>query len=299
MWPELNPAYLAWLGGLLGLLVGSFLNVVIHRLPLIMQAQWTRECAELTGQSSALLTPGTSGLPELTHVPAALSLSLPRSACPHCSHTIAWHENIPVLSYLRLRGKCSACGQAYGLRYPLVELFTDVLFYGCVLRWGASYTSLAWCGFSAAILTLALIDWDSTLLPDEITLPLLWAGLIAAALQINPGVSLVHAFWGAVGGYMSLWLVYQAFKLITGKEGMGYGDFKLFAAMGAWLGWTALLPMILLASMAGAVVGLVLKYRARLRDGAYLPFGPFLAASALLMMVWGPVDVLLYLGLAL
>jgi leader peptidase (prepilin peptidase)/N-methyltransferase len=299
MWPELNPAYLALLGGLLGLLVGSFLNVVIHRLPLIMQAQWARECAELTGQSSAPLTPGKSGLPELTQEPAALSLSLPRSACPHCSHTLAWHENIPVLSYLRLRGKCSACGKAYGLRYPLVELFTAVLFYGCVLRWGASYTSLAWCGFSAALLTLALIDWDSTLLPDEITLPLLWAGLIAAALQINPGVSLVHAFWGAVGGYMSLWLVYQAFKLITGKEGMGYGDFKLFAALGAWLGWTALLPMILLASVAGAVVGLVLKYRARLRDGAYLPFGPFLAASALLMMVWGPVDVLLYLGLAL
>ncbi len=299
MWPELNPAYLALLGGLLGLLVGSFLNVVIHRLPLIMQAQWARECAELTGESTASLTPGKSGLPELTQEPAALSLSLPRSACPHCSHTLAWHENIPVLSYLRLRGKCSACGRAYGIRYPLVELFTGVLFYGCVLRWGVSYSALAWCGFSAALLTLALIDWDSTLLPDQITLPLLWAGLIAAALQINPGVSLVHAFWGAVGGYLSLWLVYQAFKLITGKEGMGYGDFKLFAALGAWFGWTALLPMILLASVAGAAVGLVLKYRAQLREGGYLPFGPFLAASALLMMVWSPVDVLLYLGLAL
>ena len=299
MWPELSPVYLALLGGLLGLMVGSFLNVVIYRLPLMMQAQWARECAELTGQSATAAPPGKHGNSEPIQEPEPLSLSLPRSRCPHCGHNIAWHENIPVLSYLRLRGKCSACGQAYGLRYPLVELFTAVLFYGCVLRWGATYTSLAWCGFSAALLTLALIDWDSTLLPDEITLPLLWAGLIAAALQINPGVSLVHAFWGAVGGYMSLWLVYQAFKLITGKEGMGYGDFKLFAALGAWLGWTALLPMILLASVAGAVVGLVLKYRARLRDGAYLPFGPFLAASALLMMVWGPVDVLLYLGLAL
>jgi leader peptidase (prepilin peptidase)/N-methyltransferase len=299
MWPELNPAYLALLGGLLGLMVGSFLNVVVHRLPRMMQAQWARECAELTGESTAALTPGKSGLPVPTLESAALSLSQPRSHCPYCKHTLAWHENIPVLSYLRLRGKCSACGKAYGLRYLMVELFTAVLFYACVLSWGASYTALAWCGFSAALLTLALIDWDSTLLPDEITLPLLWAGLIAAALQINPGVSLVHAFWGAVGGYMSLWLVYHAFKLITGKEGMGYGDFKLFAALGAWLGWTALLPMILLASMAGAVVGLVLKYRARLRDGAYLPFGPFLAASALLMMVWGPVDVLLYLGLAL
>jgi len=299
MWPELNPAYLAWLGGLLGLMVGSFLNVVVHRLPRIMQAQWARECAELTGESSAALNPVKSGLPVPALESAALSLSQPRSHCPNCKHTLAWHENIPVLSYVLLRGKCSACGKAYGLRYPLVELFTGVLFYGCVLRWGVSYTALAWCGFLAALLTLALIDWDSTLLPDEITLPLLWAGLIAAALQINPGVSLVHAFWGAVGGYMSLWLVYHAFKLITGKEGMGYGDFKLFAALGAWLGWTALLPMILLASVSGAVVGLVLKYRARLRDGAYLPFGPFLAASALLMMVWGPVDVLRDLGLTL
>jgi leader peptidase (prepilin peptidase)/N-methyltransferase len=289
MWPELSPAYLAWLGGLLGLIVGSFLNVVIHRLPLMMQAQWASECAEFTAQST------TAGTPE----PAPLSLSLPRSRCPHCSHNIAWHENIPLLSYLLLRGKCSACGRAYGMRYPLVELFTGVLFYGCVLRWGVSYSALAWCGFSAALLTLALIDWDSTLLPDQITLPLLWAGLIAAALQINPGVSLNHAFWGAVGGYLSLWLVCQAFKLITGKEGMGYGDFKLFAALGAWFGWTALLPMILLASVAGAAVGLVLKYRAQLREGGYLPFGPFLAASALLMMVWSPVDVLRYLSLAL
>jgi len=289
MWPELSPAYLAWLGGLLGLMVGSFLNVVIHRLPLMMQAQWASECAEFTAQST------TAGTPE----PAPLSLSMPRSACPHCGHNIPWHENIPVLSYLRLRGKCSACGKGYGLRYPLVELFTGVLFYGCVLRWGASYTSLAWCGFSAALLTLALIDWDTTLLPDEITLPLLWGGLIAAALQINPGVSLIDAFWGAVGGYLSLWLVYHAFKLITGKEGMGYGDFKLFAALGAWFGWTALLPMILMASVAGAAVGLVLKHRAQLRDDAYLPFGPFLAASALLMMAWGPADFVRYLGLAL
>ena len=299
MWPELSPVYLAWLGGLSGLMVGSFLNVVIHRLPLIMQAQWARDCAELTGKSTAGFTPAKSGPTLPTLESAVLSLSQPRSRCPHCKHTLAWHENIPVLSYVLLRGKCSACGQAYGLRYPLVELFTGVLFYGCVLRWGASYTALAWCGFLAALLTLALIDWDSTLLPDEITLPLLWAGLIAAALQINPGVSLIDAFWGAVGGYLSLWLVYHAFKLITGKEGMGYGDFKLFAALGAWFGWTALLPMILLASVSGAVVGLVLKYRDRLRDGAYLPFGPFLAASALLMMVWGPLDVLRDLGLAL
>jgi leader peptidase (prepilin peptidase)/N-methyltransferase len=228
-----------------------------------------------------------------------LSLSQPRSRCPHCGHPIAWHENIPVLSYLLLRGKCSACGAGYGPRYLLVELFTGVLFYVCVLRWGCTLTALAWCGLCAALLTLALIDWDTTLLPDDITLPLLWSGLVVAALQVNPGVSLADAFWGAVGGYLSLWLVYQAFKLVTGKEGMGYGDFKLFAALGAWFGWTALVPIILLASLAGAVVGLLLKRFSQLREGGYLPFGPFLAGAGLLMLGWGPSAVLRWLGLAL
>ena len=293
MWSELSLPSLAWLAGLLGLMVGSFLNVVIHRLPLMMQAEWARECAEFAGQTA---TPAQTAQAVETPV---LSLSHPRSRCPHCGHPIAWHENIPVLSYLLLRGKCSSCGAGYGLRYLLVELFTGVLFYVCVLRWGGTLTALAWCGLCAALLTLALIDWDTTLLPDDITLPLLWSGLIVAALQVNPGVSLADAFWGAVGGYLSLWLVYQAFKRVTGKEGMGYGDFKLFAALGAWFGWTALVPIILMASLVGAVVGLLLKRFSQLREGGYLPFGPFLAGAGLLMMGWGPAAVLRWLGLTL
>ena len=180
-----------------------------------------------------------------------------------------------------------------------MELFTGVLFYVCVLRWGGTLTALAWCGFCAALLSLALIDWDTTLLPDDITMPLLWSGLTLAALQVNPGVSLSDAFWGAVGGYLSLWLVYQAFKRVTGKEGMGYGDFKLFAALGAWFGWTGLVPIILLASLVGAAVGLVLKRFSQLREGGYLPFGPFLAGAGFLMLGWGPAAVLRWLGLAL
>ena len=290
MWPELSLQSLAWLAGLLGLMIGSFLNVVIHRLPLMMQAEWARECAEFSGQTDT---------PAQPVVAPALTLSRPRSRCPHCGHPIAWHENIPVLSYLLLRGKCSSCGTGYGPRYLLVELFTGVLFYVCVLRWGGTLTALAWCGLCAALLTLALIDWDTTLLPDDITLPLLWSGLVVAALQVNPGVSLADAFWGAVGGYLSLWLVYQAFKLVTGKEGMGYGDFKLFAALGAWFGWTGLVPIILLASLVGAAVGLVLKRFSQLREGGYLPFGPFLAGAGFLMLGWGPAAVLRWLGLAL
>ena len=290
MWPELSLQSLAWLAGLLGLMIGSFLNVVIHRLPLMMQAEWARECAEFSGQTDTQAQPV---------VAPALTLSRPRSRCPHCGHPIAWHENIPVLSYLLLRGKCSSCGTGYGPRYLLVELFTGVLFYVCVLRWGGTLTALAWCGFCAALLSLALIDWDTTLLPDDITMPLLWSGLTLAALQVNPGVSLSDAFWGAVGGYLSLWLVYQAFKRVTGKEGMGYGDFKLFAALGAWFGWTGLVPIILLASLVGAAVGLVLKRFSQLREGGYLPFGPFLAGAGFLMLGWGPAAVLRWLGLAL
>lgn len=290
MWPELSLQSLAWLAGLLGLMIGSFLNVVIHRLPLMMQAEWARECAEFSGQTDT---------PAQPVVAPALTLSRPRSRCPHCGHPIAWHENIPVLSYLLLRGKCSSCGTGYGPRYLLVELFTGVLFYVCVLRWGGTLTALAWCGFCAALLSLALIDWDTTLLPDDITMPLLWSGLTLAALQVNPGVSLSDAFWGAVGGYLSLWLVYQAFKRVTGKEGMGYGDFKLFAALGAWFGWTGLVPIILLASLVGAAVGLVLKRFSQLREGGYLPFGPFLAGAGFLMLGWGPAAVLRWLGLAL
>lgn len=281
------------LAGLLGLLIGSFLNVVIYRLPKMMEQQWAAECAALADDepvppSQAVVVAGTA---------EKFNLLVPRSRCSSCGHVIAWYENIPVFSYLFLRGKCAVCAAPYGLRYPAVELATSVLFAFCVWRWGWSITALLWCTFSAALLTLALIDWDTTLLPDDINLPLLWLGLIAAALQWNPAVSLPDALWGAVAGYMSLWLVYWAFKLATGKDGMGYGDFKLFAVLGAWFGWTALVPMILMASVIGAVIGLAMKFSSGLREGGYIPFGPFLAGAGFTAMVFGPQSILRFVGL--
>lgn len=276
---ELNAA----LAGILGLLVGSFLNVVIYRLPKMMERQWAAECAELAGKA----VDGTE----------KFNLMVPRSRCSSCGHMIAWYENIPLLSYLFLKGKCSVCGTKFGWRYPLVEAVTGVLFFFCAWRWGLTVTGLAWSGFAATLLALALIDWDTTLLPDDVTLPLLWAGLIVAALGWNPAVQLMDALWGTVAGYLSLWLVYWAFKLVTGKEGMGYGDFKLFAALGAWFGWSALVPMILMASVIGALVGIALKFSSGLREGGYVPFGPFLAGAGLTAMVFGPQSILRFIGL--
>ena len=278
----------------LGLLVGSFLNVVIYRLPKMMEQQWMAECAELAKTGAA---PVLGAVTSAEAPPSAFNLLVPRSRCSSCGHVIAWYENIPVLSYLFLKGKCSVCKAPYGLRYPAVELVTGLLFAWCAWHWSGSATAWLWCGFSAALLTLAMIDWDTTLLPDDITLPLLWAGLIAAALQWNPVTSLPNALWGAVAGYLSLWLLYWAFKLITGKEGMGYGDFKLFAALGAWFGWTALVPMILMASVIGAVVGVAMKFSVGLREGGYIPFGPFLAGAGFTAMIFGPQSILRFVGL--
>ncbi|MEO5672166.1 MAG: A24 family peptidase [Ramlibacter sp.] len=272
----------AAVAGVFGLLVGSFLNVVIYRLPKMLERQWASECADLKGETVAEAEP--------------FNLMTPRSRCRQCGHMIRWYENIPVVSFLALRGKCSSCGTAIGKRYPLVELATGALFFYSVWRWGATPAGAAWCGFSAAIVALAMIDWDTTLLPDDITLPLLWAGLIVAALRWTD-VPLTQALWGAVAGYLSLWLIYQAFKLLTGKEGMGYGDFKLFAALGAWFGWTALVPIILMASVIGAIVGIAMKMTSGLREGGYVPFGPFLAGAGLTAMVFGPASILSAIGL--
>lgn len=272
------------LAGFLGLLVGSFLNVVIYRLPKMMAQQWASECAELSGQT-------------LQPVAEKLSLVSPRSRCSHCGHMLSWYENIPLASYIFLRGKCSVCNRPYGLRYPAVEVATGLMFSFCAWRWGSTPAALAWCGFSAALLTLAVIDWDTTLLPDDVTLPLLWAGLIFAALRFNPAVHLSDALWGAVAGYLSLWLVYWVFKWVTGKEGMGYGDFKLFAALGAWFGWSALLPIILMASVIGAVVGIAMRFSSGLREGGYIPFGPFLSVAGFTAMVFGPPSILRSVGL--
>ena len=266
--------------GLIGLCIGSFLNVVIHRLPLILEREWRADSAELLGIEAE---------PE-----APLTLALPASRCPSCGHVIAWHENIPVRSYLWLRGRCSACNARISARYPLVELLTAVLFAAVGWRFGAQPVGLLWCGVCAALIALAAIDWDTTLLPDALTLPLLWAGLVASALGWT--VALPDAFWGVVVGYLSLWSVYWVFKLITGKEGMGFGDFKLLAALGAWLGLKMILPIVLAASLLGAVVGIAMKLAASLREGRYVPFGPFLAGAAIAVMLAGPSRVLGWIG---
>ena len=273
--------------GLVGLLVGSFLNVVIHRLPKMMELRWAAECADFQADDGEVLQPAPL---------QRFNLMVPRSRCPNCGHLIRWHENIPVASYLFLRGRCSACRTAISPRYPLIEVINCLLFTWCGWRWGMGVTAVAWCGFSAAVLALACIDWDTTLLPDDITLPLLWAGLCAAAAGITT-TSLPDALWGAVAGYLSLWLVYWTFKFATGKEGMGYGDFKLFAALGAWFGWEALIPMILMASLIGAVIGIGMKVFSLLREGGYMPFGPFLALAGLTSLLFGPQSILSALGL--
>ncbi len=273
----LSPPVLA----LLGLCIGSFLNVVIHRLPLMLERGWKLESAELLGVKA-----DDAGEP--------ISLSRPRSRCPSCGHRIAWHENVPVLSWLWLRGRCSACTTRISARYPFVEILTGALFALVGWRFGATPTALLWCAFVAVLIALAGIDWDTTFLPDNLTLPLLWGGLVASALGWT--VPLVDAVWGAVAGYLSLWSVYWLFKLTTGKEGMGFGDFKLLAALGAWLGLKMVLPVVLGAAVIGAVVGIAMKLSASLREGRYVPFGPFLAGAGLVVMLAGQNRVLDWLG---
>ena len=276
----LSPAALA----VLGLCIGSFLNVVIHRLPVMLERTWKRESAELLGQ------------PDNADVADTLTLSHPRSRCPACQHAIAWHQNIPVASYLALQGRCASCRAPISRRYPLIELLTASLFGLIGWHFGPHPVALLWCAFAATLVALGGIDWDTTLLPDTLTLPLLWAGLVASALGWTVG--LADALWGAVGGYLSLWSVYWLFKLATGKEGMGYGDFKLLAALGAWLGVKMLLPVILAASIIGAVVGITMKFSAALREGRYVPFGPFLAGAALVVLLAGQPRVMGWLGWA-
>jgi leader peptidase (prepilin peptidase) / N-methyltransferase len=271
-----------WTLALLGLLIGSFLNVVIHRLPQMLERGWKLDSAEMLGVT--------------IEPPPEITLSRPRSRCPSCGHAIAWHENIPVLSWLRLGGRCSACKTRISARYPFVEILTGLLFAAVAWRFGAHPTTLLWCGFVAVLVALAGIDWDTTLLPDNVTLPLLWAGLAAAALGWT--LPLSHAVWGAVAGYLSLWSVYWFFKMATGKEGMGYGDFKLLAALGAWLGVQMILPIVLGASVLGAVVGLVMKATGALREGRFVPFGPFLAGAGIVVLLAGQERVLGWLGWA-
>jgi len=291
--------------GLLGLCIGSFLNVVVHRLPRMMERDWWTDFAEQLSDgelfkrcfghepSKALQTTATELAKEVDGL-GTYGLSKPRSACPACGHQIAWHENIPVFGWLRLRGRCSACKTKISPRYPLLELLTGALFAAAGWRFGAQPVALLWCALLAALVALAAIDWDTTMLPDSITLPLLWAGVAAASLGWT--VPLGSAVWGAIVGYLSLWSVYKLYKAATGKEGMGYGDFKLLAALGAWLGWQAILPIILMSSVIGAVVGITMKFTSGLRQGGYVPFGPFLAGGGVVVVLAGTERVLGWIG---
>jgi len=274
-------ALLVAVAGLLGLIVGSFLNVVIHRLPQMMERDWQCQCAELRGEP----------LPETT----PLTLATPRSRCPKCGHPIRAIENIPVLSWLILRGRCSACRASISVRYPLTEAATGILTAFAAWHFGFGWAAAGAIAFIWAMIALTGIDFDTQLLPDSITLPLLWLGL---ALNLSGTYApLSSAVIGAMAGYLSLWSVYWAFKLATGKEGMGYGDFKLLAAIGAWLGWQALPLTILLSSMVGAVVGIGLIVFNRHGRNVPIPFGPYLAAAGLLSLFWGKPLTESYLGL--
>ena len=268
---QATPAAFIGVCTVLGLLVGSFLNVVIHRLPKMLDLGWKQQCAELRGEA-----------PEAHE---RYNLLVPRSACPHCGHPIGAMENIPVLSYLMLRGKCRGCGAAISPRYPLIEAAS-----GAMCGYAAWHFGFGMAGGGAmlliwALLALTVIDYDTQLLPDSITLPLIWAGLI---LNLGSTYASLHdAVLGAIFGYLSLWAVYWLFKIMTGKEGMGYGDFKLLSALGAWMGWQMLPLIIVLSSMVGAAVGIALIVAIKRGRDIPIPFGPYLAGGGLIALFWG------------
>ncbi|MBI3284071.1 MAG: prepilin peptidase [Burkholderiales bacterium] len=269
--------------GIFGLMIGSFLNVVIYRLPKIMQRESDNYVACENGQP-------------LPHTDR-FNLMLPRSACPHCGHQITAWENIPVISYLLIRGKCTECKTPISIRYPLVELLTGVLSAGLIWHFGSGAAGLASLVFFWLLIAMTFIDADTQLLPDDLTFLLLWAGLLINLRATF--TSLPEAVIGAAAGYLALWSVYWLFKLLTGKEGMGYGDFKLLAALGAWMGWGMLPVIILLSSVVGALVGIAMIVFARMGKNTPIPFGPYLAAAGLIALVWGKQLTELYLGLLL
>lgn len=277
-----SPAFYIALCGIAGLMVGSFLNVAIHRLPKMMEREWKHQCAELNDQQ--------------IEEQARYNLVVPRSACPHCGHHIGALENIPVISYLLLRGKCKGCGAAISPRYPIVEALSGILSAYAAWHFGFGLAGLGALLFIWALIALTFVDFDTQLLPDSITLPLLWLGLL---LNIHGRYTndLQSAVIGAVGGYLALWSVYWLFKLATGKDGMGFGDFKLLAAVGAWLGWQMLPLVILLSSLVGAVVGIVLIVAARHGRSVPIPFGPYLAGGGLIALFWGQALTHSYLQL--
>lgn len=278
---QTQPSVFVLCATLLGLLVGSFLNVAIHRLPKMMEQDWQTQCAELNGQTPA---------------PAArYNLLVPRSSCPSCGHPIGAPENIPVLSFLWLRGRCKACRTTISFRYPMIELLCGALSGYAAGHFGFGTPAMAAMVFVWAMLALTFIDFDTQLLPDDITLPLLWLGLLLNLDHLF--VSLSAAVVGAALGYLALWSVYWVFKLLTGKEGMGFGDFKLLAAIGAWLGWQMLPLVILLSSVVGAAVGVGLIVLARQGREIPIPFGPYLAGGGVIALFWGQTLTQHYLQL--
>ena len=299
---ELLASSPAWFIGaclVFGLLIGSFLNVVIYRVPIILERQWREQCEELTAADSAGAGPETTPAKQAD---APFNLVVPRSACPGCNAPITAVQNIPVLSWLFLKGRCANCGVRISVRYPAIEALTGLLSAAVAWKFGFGWPALWGLVLTWFLIALTFIDVDTQLLPDSLTLPLLWIGLLLslwapaggdAPIPIDPRNSII----GAIAGYLSLWSVYHLFRLLTGKEGMGYGDFKLFAALGAWLGWKMLLPIILIAAAVGAVIGIILIVARGRQRSTPIPFGPFLAGAGWLMLMFGPRLVAAYLGL--
>ncbi len=270
---QTSPTYLFITLAVFGLLIGSFLNVVIHRLPVMMEREWKLDCLQE-------LQPDK--VPEEMET---YNLVKPDSTCPSCGHGIRAWENIPVISYLFLRGKCSSCKTGISARYPTIEIVSALLAVTAGLHFGATVQTALVCLFGWMLLTLTMIDYDTKLLPDSLTLPLLWIGLFANSFELF--TSLQDAVYGAIAGYMFLWSIFWLFKLVTGKDGMGYGDFKLLAALGAWMGWQSMPVVILLSSIVGIVVFVVLMLFKRLQRTDPIPFGPYLAAAGFIAMIWG------------
>jgi leader peptidase (prepilin peptidase)/N-methyltransferase len=278
----------------LGLMVGSFLNVVIYRLPVMLDREWRAQCAELDGRDHHAVT-AAAGPRE------RFNLVVPRSACPSCKAPITALQNIPLISWVFLRGRCARCGAVISLRYPLVELLTGILSAWVAAQFGFGFPALAALVLTWFLIALTVIDIDHQLLPDSLTLPLLWLGLTLSLWGPHGGapvpVDVRSSLIGAAAGYLSLWSVYHLFRLVTGKEGMGYGDFKLFAALGAWLGWQMLLPVILIAAVVGALVGIALLTLRRQSRATPIAFGPFLAAAGWLVLMFGHGLVVRYFAL--
>ena len=291
-----SPALFIGVCLVLGLIVGSFLNVVIHRVPIMMDRQWREECAELAPADHAATVPATPAPKE------RFNLVVPRSACPACKAPITALQNIPILSYLVLRGRCANCGARISLRYPIVEALTGILCAAVAWKLGFGWPTAAALVLTWFLVALAFIDIDHQLLPDSLTLPLLWLGLFLSLFAPAPGMAPIpvdtrSSIIGAIAGYLCLWSVYHLFRLLTAKEGMGYGDFKLLAALGAWLGWRMLLPTVLIAAAVGAVSGIVLLAARGQNRATPIAFGPFLAAAGWLMLMFGRELVTGYLGL--